>query len=181
MCLCWGRRKRRAPLASSRCRVYLTQMTLHKSLPKHEVGVREPHDQLSRYIHHAAQGGEVIVTMRGKRVARLVPVREGDPLADLRARGLVRDPTQSKRSTAGASNFGRLSQCPTWSPSNAADRLLRYIGSDQAHICRAGIRPRPRALAPSWPRCIESARIPRGTRRGSTSLSYGSNRNKHAA
>jgi prevent-host-death family protein len=76
-------------------------MTLHKSLPKHEVGVRELHDQLSRYVHHAAQGGEVVVTMRGKRVARLSPVDEGDPLADLRARGLVREPTQAKRPIAG--------------------------------------------------------------------------------
>jgi prevent-host-death family protein len=79
----------------------LIQMTLHKSLPKHEVGVRELHDQLSRYVHHAAQGGEVVVTMRGKRVARLSPVNEGDPLADLRARGLVREPTQHKQPSAG--------------------------------------------------------------------------------
>lgn len=72
-------------------------MTLHKALPKLEVGVRELHDQLSRYVHHVAQGGEVVVTMRGRRVARLSPVNEGDPLADLRARGLVREPTQPKR------------------------------------------------------------------------------------
>jgi antitoxin (DNA-binding transcriptional repressor) of toxin-antitoxin stability system len=36
---------------------------------------------------------EVVVTMRGRRVARLIPVDEVDPLADLRARGLVREPT----------------------------------------------------------------------------------------
>jgi prevent-host-death family protein len=75
-------------------------MTLHKPSPKPEVGVRELHDQLSRYVHHAAQGGEVIVTMRGRRVARLSPVGEGDPLADLRARGLVREPTQPKQPSA---------------------------------------------------------------------------------
>jgi len=86
----------------------LTQMTLHKSLPKHEVGVRELHDQLSRYVHHAAQGGEVVVTMRGKRVARLSPVSDGDPLADLRARGLVREPIQPKRPIAGRQQLRSL-------------------------------------------------------------------------
>lgn len=75
----------------------LIQMTPHKVSPKPEVGIRELHDQLSQYVHHAAQGGEVVVTMRGRRVARLSPVNEGDPLADLRARGLVREPTQPKQ------------------------------------------------------------------------------------
>jgi prevent-host-death family protein len=73
-------------------------MTLHQ--PKTEVGVRELHDQLSRYVRHAAEGGEVVVTMRGRRVARLSPMNAVDPLADLRARGLVREPTQRKRASA---------------------------------------------------------------------------------
>jgi len=60
---------------------------------KHEVGVREFHDHLSRYVRHVADGGEVIVTMRGKRVARLAPVGQPDPLANLRSRGLVSDPS----------------------------------------------------------------------------------------
>jgi prevent-host-death family protein len=68
-------------------------MTLHRPPLKAEVGVRELHDRLSRYVQHVKDGGEVVVTMRGRRVARLVPVDEIDPLADLRARGLVRDPT----------------------------------------------------------------------------------------
>jgi prevent-host-death family protein len=75
-------------------------MTLHQSSPKSEVGVRELHDQLSRYVRHAAQGGEVFVTMRGRRVARLSPMNEADPLSDLRARGLVREPTRRKRASA---------------------------------------------------------------------------------
>jgi prevent-host-death family protein len=75
-------------------------MTLHKPAPKLEVGIRELHNQLSRYVHHAAQGNEVVVTMRGKRVARLSPVNDGDPLADLRARGLVREPTHPKQPSA---------------------------------------------------------------------------------
>lgn len=54
--------------------------------------MRELHDQLSRYVRHAAGGTEVVVTMRGRRVARLAPVSSDDALADLRARGLVREP-----------------------------------------------------------------------------------------
>jgi prevent-host-death family protein len=70
----------------------LYSMTLHEGL-KHEVGVREFHDHLSRYVRHVADGGEIVVTMRGKRVARLTPVDQPDPLDDLRARGLVSDPS----------------------------------------------------------------------------------------
>ena len=68
-------------------------MTPHREALKSEVGVRELHDRLSRYVQHVKDGAEVVVTMRGRRVARLVPVDEVDPLADLRARGLVREPT----------------------------------------------------------------------------------------
>ena len=68
-------------------------MTPHQEPLKAEVGVRELHDRLSRYVQHVQNGAEVVVTMRGRRVARLVPVDDLDPLADLRARGLVREPT----------------------------------------------------------------------------------------
>jgi prevent-host-death family protein len=71
-------------------------MTPHRERLKTEVGVRELHDRLSRYVQHVKDGGEVVVTMRGRRVARLVPVDEVDPLADLRARGLVREPTEPR-------------------------------------------------------------------------------------
>jgi prevent-host-death family protein len=71
-------------------------MTLHREPLKSEVGVRELHDRLSRYVQHVQEGGEVVVTMRGRRVARLVGVDEVDPLADLRARGLVREPTAAR-------------------------------------------------------------------------------------
>jgi prevent-host-death family protein len=76
-------------------------MTLHREPLKSEVGVRELHDRLSRYVQHVKDGGEVIVTMRGRRVARLVGVDEVDPLADLRARGLVREPMAPRSPRAG--------------------------------------------------------------------------------
>lgn len=67
-------------------------MTPHKHPLKREIGVRELHDQLSRYVQHAAAGGEVVVTIRGRRVARLAALSSDDPLADLRERGLVQEP-----------------------------------------------------------------------------------------
>lgn len=76
-------------------------MTPHPEPLKTEVGVRELHDRLSRYVQHVKDGAEVVVTMRGRRVARLVPVEEIDPLADLRARGLVREPTAPRTQLAG--------------------------------------------------------------------------------
>lgn len=76
-------------------------MTPHGAKLKTEVGVRELHDQLSRYVRHAAEGGEVVVTMRGQRVARLSPLEVSDPLADLRARGLVQEPGRPKRKAGG--------------------------------------------------------------------------------
>ena len=75
-------------------------MTLHREPLKSEVGVRELHDRLSRYVQHVKDGAEVVVTMRGRRVARLVPIGEVDPLADLRARGLVREPTAPRNPRA---------------------------------------------------------------------------------
>jgi prevent-host-death family protein len=75
-------------------------MTPHREPLKSEVGVRELHDRLSRYVQHVSDGGEVVVTMRGRRVARLVPVGDADPLADLRARGLVREPTAARNPRA---------------------------------------------------------------------------------
>lgn len=75
----------------------LSAMTPHRAALRQEVGVRELHDQLSRYVRHVAAGGEVVVTMRGRPVARLSGIAASDPLAELRARGLIRDPVSSRR------------------------------------------------------------------------------------
>lgn len=80
----------------------MARMTLHnEGEPKAEVGVRELHDQLSRYLHHVGSGAEVVVTVRGRRVARLSGVAATDPLADLRSRGLVLDPQHPRPRVAG--------------------------------------------------------------------------------
>lgn len=76
-------------------------MTLHSNEFKAEVGVRELHDQLSRYLRYVGSGNDVMITMRGRRIARLSMAQDDDPLADLRARGLVRDPQRSRRRALG--------------------------------------------------------------------------------
>jgi len=64
-------------------------MTLHQR--ESEVGVRELHDRLSSYLEQVEEGGEVVVTRRGRRIARISKL-DRDPLEDLVRRGLVRLP-----------------------------------------------------------------------------------------
>jgi prevent-host-death family protein len=73
-------------------------MTLHQS--ETEVGVRELHDRLSEYLERVEGGGEVVVTRRGRPVARLCGLGER-PLDALARRGLVRVP-QRERSPRSA-------------------------------------------------------------------------------
>jgi prevent-host-death family protein len=68
-------------------------MTLHGEI---EVGVRDLHDRLSEYLQKVEEGAELIVTRRGKRIARLTQVEEVRPLEDLERRGLVRMPKRPK-------------------------------------------------------------------------------------
>jgi prevent-host-death family protein len=70
-------------------------MTLHRS--DSEVGVRELHDRLSEYLEKVEQGAEIVVTRRGKPVARLVSAEGKRPLEELARRGLVRLPERPKR------------------------------------------------------------------------------------
>lgn len=68
-------------------------MTLHQTAS--EVGVRELHDRLSEYLERVEGGGEVVVTRRGRPVARLSGLSER-PLDSLARRGLVRMPEGSR-------------------------------------------------------------------------------------
>jgi len=69
-------------------------MTLHRA--EVEVGVRELHDRLSEYLEKVEEGVEVVVTRRGKRVARLSKVDRPRPLEEFERRGLVRWPKRPK-------------------------------------------------------------------------------------
>lgn len=63
-----------------------------------EVGIRELKNGLSKYIDRVRAGEEVIVTDRGRPVARLSSVDASeDRLADLVAAGVVRAPASRER------------------------------------------------------------------------------------
>lgn len=69
------------------------------TLPQKErrVGVRELHDKLSSYLEMVEKGDEVIVTRRGKRVARLSALGAEAPFEQLAQRGLIRMPEESRK------------------------------------------------------------------------------------
>ena len=64
-----------------------------------EVGVRDLKNQLSRYLERVRIGDEIIVTDRGRPIARLSALDHShDRLTDLVASGAVRPPGQRARS-----------------------------------------------------------------------------------
>lgn len=54
-----------------------------------EVGIRELKNHLSRYLDHVRDGDEVVVTDRGRAIARVVPIGDERVLDRLVADGLV--------------------------------------------------------------------------------------------
>ena len=70
-------------------------MTLH--VREYEVGVRELHDRLSEHLDRVERGSEILVTRRGKPVARLSAIDRASPLDALVRRGLVTAPVKARR------------------------------------------------------------------------------------
>ncbi|MBX7159617.1 MAG: type II toxin-antitoxin system prevent-host-death family antitoxin [Acidimicrobiia bacterium] len=54
-----------------------------------DVGVRELRDHLSRYLERVRAGDELVVTDRGRAIARMVPVDSERPLDRMIADGFV--------------------------------------------------------------------------------------------
>ena len=69
-------------------------MTLHGD--EYEVGVRDLHDRLSEHLERVEQGAQIIVTRRGRPIARLSAVGDEDPLGDLVRRGLITPPARAR-------------------------------------------------------------------------------------
>jgi prevent-host-death family protein len=69
-------------------------MTLHDE--GDEVGVRELHDRLSEHLERVERGRELVVTRRGRPIARLSAIEREDPLQDLIRRGLVTRPSRAR-------------------------------------------------------------------------------------
>ena len=64
-----------------------------------EVGVRELRNNLSRYLERVATGEEVVVTDRGRAIARVLPIGTDRALDRLIAEGLVTAAPEPKRRT----------------------------------------------------------------------------------
>jgi prevent-host-death family protein len=62
----------------------------------HDVGVRELRNHLSRYLAQVADGREIIVTDRGKVVARVVPVDRLSKMDQLIAEGVITPPSRPR-------------------------------------------------------------------------------------
>jgi prevent-host-death family protein len=62
-----------------------------------EVGVRELRDHLSRYLDRVRDGEELVVTDRGRAIARVVPLGAERALDRLIAEGIVTPARQPKR------------------------------------------------------------------------------------
>jgi prevent-host-death family protein len=65
-----------------------------------EVGVRELRNHLSRYLAQVRSGDEVVVTDRGRAIARVVPVGAERVLDRLIAEGIVTPARRPKRRAA---------------------------------------------------------------------------------
>jgi prevent-host-death family protein len=70
-------------------------MTLHERA--YEVGVRDLHDRLSEHLDRVERGTSIVVTRRGRPIARLTGVTGEDPLEELARRGLITPPGRSRR------------------------------------------------------------------------------------
>ncbi len=71
---------------------------MHVATSRLEVGIRDLKNGLSKYINRVEAGEEVIVTDRGRPVAKLSPIDAPENrLAELVATGLVRPPASSAR------------------------------------------------------------------------------------
>lgn len=61
------------------------------------MGVRELHDRLSEHLDLVAEGAEIVVTRRGRPIARLSAIGRDDALDELVQRGLVTPPENPRR------------------------------------------------------------------------------------
>jgi prevent-host-death family protein len=69
-------------------------MTLHAR--DYEVGVRALHDRLSEHLERVEEGSEIVITRRGRPIARLSAIEASASLEDLVRRGLVTPPARPR-------------------------------------------------------------------------------------
>lgn len=79
-----------------------------------EVGIRELRDKLSRYLDRVKGGEEVVVTDRGRAVARVLPIGRERAFDRLVAEGVVTPARERKRSAPSpAKSKGQVSSLVT--------------------------------------------------------------------
>lgn len=69
--------------------------------PRLEIGVRELRDHLSRWLDEVKEGHEIVVTERGRPVARLVPSSGPSRLDTLIGQGIVTPPRAPRLPASG--------------------------------------------------------------------------------
>jgi len=80
-----------------------------------KVGVRELRENLRSWLDRVKNGDEVIVTERGRPVARLAAVEAESRLEDLIRLGVVRPPLSTRRHAIDISKLPSLGPGPTLS------------------------------------------------------------------
>jgi prevent-host-death family protein len=66
-------------------------------MPQRSVGIRELHDHLSEYLELVGEGTDLVVTKRGKPVARITAAGEHSRLQQMIDAGLVRPGRKPRR------------------------------------------------------------------------------------
>jgi prevent-host-death family protein len=64
------------------------------------IGVRELRDHLSSYLDEVKAGGELVVTERGRPIARLIPASAGSRLERLISEGVVTPPSRPRQASS---------------------------------------------------------------------------------
>lgn len=64
---------------------------------KMEVGIREFRSRLSHWLEDVGRGGELVLTDRGRPIARVTPIAADASIDRLVADGIIRLPTRQRR------------------------------------------------------------------------------------
>jgi prevent-host-death family protein len=91
-------------MASEMMERYTSSMSKAPHRETHHVGIRQLRDHLSRWIDEVQQGGEVLVTERGRPVARIIKASGGSSMDELIEAGVVTTP----QAPLDPASFGRV-------------------------------------------------------------------------
>lgn len=83
---------------------YTSYMAKAPHRKTHEVGIRELRDHLSRWLEEVKAGGELVVTERGRPVARIIKASGSSSMDELIAAGVVTPPG----APLDTASFGRV-------------------------------------------------------------------------